>query len=104
MAYAHAKGVVHRDLKPANVMVGNFGEVYVMDWGLARVLGRKDTHDLRLRDAGTSLTSVKTERRAERKEAPDSPLFTMDGDIVGTPAYMPPEQAHGAIDKLHRSS
>src|SRR5262245_12142218 len=100
MAYAHAKGVIHRDLKPANVMVGGFGEVYVMDWGLARVLGRADQHDLRLRESETPLTSVKTERREEREEAPDSPLFTMDGDVVGTPAYMPPEQALGAIERL----
>src|SRR5262245_9031324 len=100
MAYAHAKGVIHRDLKPANVMVGGFGEVYVMDWGLARVLGRADQHDLRLREAETPLTSVKTERREEREEAPDSPLFTMDGDVVGTPAYMPPEQALGAVERL----
>ncbi|MGH7163031.1 MAG: protein kinase domain-containing protein, partial [Planctomycetota bacterium] len=101
MGYAHNKGVIHRDLKPSNVMVGKFGETYVMDWGLAKVLGRPDTRDLRLRkEPGSTLTQVRTDRIEDLARTPDSPLMTMDGTVVGTPSYMPPEQAEGRVDEL----
>ncbi len=101
VAFAHSKNVVHRDLKPDNIMVGRFGEVYVMDWGLARVLGRKDTRDLRLKEPPpTTSTAVTPDARAGTPSRPDEPLVTRDGQAMGTPAYMPPEQAQGRVEEI----
>ncbi|MHC5078397.1 MAG: serine/threonine protein kinase, partial [Planctomycetota bacterium] len=89
MAFAHAKGVIHRDLKPENVMVGKFGEVLVMDWGLAKVKGREDTARDEL------VASIRSEKEVGQ---------TLDGDVMGTPSYMPPEQANGDVEEIGERS
>jgi serine/threonine-protein kinase len=91
VAYAHSRGVMHRDLKPGNVMLGAFGETLVVDWGLAKQVGRPDP------------TPVPTDRTPE-PFAGRGESVTETGQAIGTPGFMSPEQAEGDLERLGPAS
>lgn len=111
VSFAHSKGVIHRDLKPGNIMLGEFGEVVVMDWGLAKLIQPSSSSSGS--SSGLDAGAIEIQNEDDRADQNSRPMpvaqgadaiQTLEGRIMGSPQFMSPEQAEGRISDIGERS